>query len=42
MKNRWVNVEDHNGGFAQIRTQVRSLNVKWDVVNIEIGRVSGL
>jgi len=37
MKNRWVNVEDHNGGLAQIRTQVRSLNVKWDVVNIEIG-----
>ena len=37
MKNRWVNVEDHNGGLAQIRTQVGSLNVKWDVVNIEIG-----
>ncbi|MGD2015732.1 MAG: ABC transporter substrate-binding protein [Desulfobacterales bacterium] len=37
MKNRWVNVEDHNGGLAQIRKQVGSLNVKWDVVNIEIG-----
>ena len=37
MTNRWVNVEDHNGGLAQIRKQVGSLNVKWDVVNIEIG-----
>ena len=36
MKNRWVNVEDYNGGLAQIRAQVRSLNVKWDVVEIEI------
>ena len=37
MQNRWVNVEHYNGGLAQIRTQVRSLNVKWDVVEIEIG-----
>ncbi len=36
MKNRWVNVEDHKGGLTQIRAQVGSLNVKWDVVNIEI------
>ena len=36
MTNRWVNVENHNGGLAQIRKQVGSLNVKWDVVNIEI------
>jgi putative spermidine/putrescine transport system substrate-binding protein len=36
MKNRWVNVEEYNGGLAQIRAQVRSLNVKWDVVEIEI------
>ena len=36
MKNRWVNVEYYNGGLAQIRAQVRSLNVKWDVVEIEI------
>jgi putative spermidine/putrescine transport system substrate-binding protein len=36
MKNRWVNVEHYNGGLAQIRAQVSSLNVKWDVVEIEI------
>ena len=36
MKNRWVNVEDYDGGLAQIRAQVRSLNVKWDVVDIDI------
>lgn len=36
MKNRWVNVEVYNGGLAQIRKQVRSLNVKWDVVEIEV------
>ena len=35
-KNRWVNVEDYNGGLAQIRAQVRSLNVKWDVVDMEL------
>jgi len=37
MKNRWVNVEYYHGGLAQVRAQVRSLNVKWDVVEIEIG-----
>jgi putative spermidine/putrescine transport system substrate-binding protein len=36
MKKRWVNVENYNGGLAQIRGQVRSLNVKWDVVDMEI------
>jgi putative spermidine/putrescine transport system substrate-binding protein len=36
MKDRWVNVEHYNGGLAQIRAQVSSLNVKWDVVEIEI------
>ena len=36
MKNRWVNVEDYDLGLAQIRAQVRSLNVKWDVVDIDI------
>jgi len=36
MKNRWVNMEDYSGGLAQIRAQVRSLNVKWDVIDIEI------
>jgi putative spermidine/putrescine transport system substrate-binding protein len=36
MKNRWVNVDNYNGGLAQIRAQVRSLNVKWDVVDMEI------
>ncbi len=36
MKNRWVNVENYNGGLAQIRRQVNSLNVKWDVVESEI------
>jgi putative spermidine/putrescine transport system substrate-binding protein len=36
MKNRWVNVEDYDGGLAQIRAQVRSLNIKWDVVDIDI------
>ena len=36
MKNRWVNVEHYKGGLAQIRLQVRSLNVKWDLVEIEI------
>jgi putative spermidine/putrescine transport system substrate-binding protein len=36
VKNRWVNVEDYDGGLAQIRAQVRSLNIKWDVVDIDI------
>ena len=37
MKNRWVNVEHYGGGLEEIRAQVRSLNVKWDVAEIEIG-----
>jgi putative spermidine/putrescine transport system substrate-binding protein len=36
MRNRWVNVEEYNGGLAEIREQVRSLNVKWDVVDIQL------
>jgi putative spermidine/putrescine transport system substrate-binding protein len=36
MRNRWVNVEEYNGGLAEIREQVRSLNVKWDVVSMKI------
>ena len=36
MKKRWVNVEDYDGGLAQIRAQVRSLNIKWDLVDIDI------
>ncbi len=30
-----VNIEDYNGGLAQIRAQVESGNVHWDVVDIE-------
>jgi putative spermidine/putrescine transport system substrate-binding protein len=30
-----VNSEDYNGGIAQIRAQVESGNVSWDVVDIE-------
>lgn len=30
-----VNVEDYNGGLAQIRGQVESGNVHWDVVDVE-------
>ena len=36
MRNRWVNVEEYNGGLAKIREQVRSLNVKWDVVDMQL------
>lgn len=36
IRSRWVNVENYNGGLAQIRAQVSSLNVKWDVVDMEI------
>jgi putative spermidine/putrescine transport system substrate-binding protein len=32
----WVNVEDYNGGLNQIRAQVDSLNVKWDVVDLHM------
>ena len=31
-----VNVEDYNGGLAQIRAQVEIGNVHWDVVSLEI------
>lgn len=31
-----VNVEDYNGGLADLRNQVRSLNFKWDVVDLEL------
>ncbi len=33
---RWVNVEDYDGGLDEIRDQVESLNVKWDLVSIEL------
>jgi len=36
IRSRWVNVDNYNGGLSQIRAQVRSLNVKWDVVDMEI------
>jgi putative spermidine/putrescine transport system substrate-binding protein len=31
-----VNAEDYNGGLAEIRAQVQSGNVTWDVVDVEI------
>ena len=31
-----INLEDYNGGLAQIRAQVESGNVHWDVVDLEI------
>ncbi len=31
-----INLEDYNGGLAQIRAQVESGNVHWDVVDMEI------
>ena len=31
-----VNVEDYNGGLAQIRAQVQVGNIHWDVVDLEI------
>ena len=30
-----VNVVDYNGGLDEIREQVNTLNVKWDVVDLE-------
>ena len=36
IKNRWVNVEDYNGGLVQLRAQVRSRNVKWDVIDMDM------
>ena len=32
-----VNVEDYNGGLAEIRAQVDIGNIHWDVVSLEIG-----
>lgn len=34
-----VEVLDYNGGLAEIRAQVRSLNVRWDVVDLEAADV---
>ena len=31
-----VNVEDYNGGLAEIRAQVETGNIHWDVVDLEI------
>lgn len=31
-----INVEDYNGGLDQLRNQVRSLNFKWDVIDLEL------
>ncbi len=36
-RGRWVNVETYGGGLQEIRAQVRSLNVTWDVVSIKLG-----
>jgi putative spermidine/putrescine transport system substrate-binding protein len=32
-----INSEDYNGGIAQIKAQVESGNIKWDVVDLEPG-----
>ena len=34
--NRWVNVEDYDGRLDEIRDQVLSANVKWDLVSMEL------
>ncbi len=31
---RWVEVVDYNGGLDEVRDQVLSLNIKWDVVDM--------
>jgi putative spermidine/putrescine transport system substrate-binding protein len=36
LRDRWVNVEDYEGGLDQIRDQVASANVKWDLVSLEL------
>ncbi len=36
LKQRWVDVEDYRGGLDAIRAQVRSANVKWDLVSMEL------
>ncbi len=33
---RWVEVVEFSGGLGQIRQQVKTLNVKWDLVDIEL------
>lgn len=33
---RQINVLDYEGGLDEIRSQVRSLNVKWDIVDLEL------
>ena len=33
-RKQWVNVVEFNGGLEEIRSQVQSLNVKWDLVDI--------
>lgn len=35
----WVTVEEHRGGLDDIREQVSSLNVTWDVVDLELADV---
>jgi putative spermidine/putrescine transport system substrate-binding protein len=35
-RDRWVTVEDHEGGLDEIREQVRALNVTWDLVTLEL------
>lgn len=34
MTGQWVEVVDYGGGVDELRNQVRSLNVKWDVVDM--------
>jgi putative spermidine/putrescine transport system substrate-binding protein len=31
-----IKMEDYNGGLGELRNQVRSLNFKWDVVDLEL------
>lgn len=31
-----IEVEDYNGGLDELRNQVRSLNFKWDVIDLEL------
>jgi putative spermidine/putrescine transport system substrate-binding protein len=35
-KNEWVQMEAYNGGLDEIRTQVETANVIWDVVDFEL------
>jgi putative spermidine/putrescine transport system substrate-binding protein len=35
-KNEWVQMETYNGGLDEIRTQVETANVIWDVVDFEL------